>query len=80
LTSAAITNQIKWAEENETHNWNTVVWTDESTVELGDRPGHQYVTQLPGEEYLPECIQPTFHSGQKLMMVWAAIAHGRKGL
>ena len=56
-----------------------MAWTDKSTIKLGERPGRQYVTQLPGKEYLPECIRPTFHSGRKLMMVWAAIAHGRKG-
>jgi transposase len=79
LTAAAVKKRIKWAEENESRNWSTIIWTDESTIELGKRPGHQRVTRLPGEEYLPENLQPTFHSGRKSLMVWGAIAHGHKG-
>ena len=37
------------------------------------------LTRLPGEEYLPECIQPTFHSSRQSLMVWGAITHGHKG-
>lgn len=76
LTAAAVKKRTIWATENQSRNWDTVIWTDESTIELGERPGRQHVTRLPGEEYLPECIQPTFHSGRKSMMVWGAIAHG----
>jgi transposase len=79
LTKAAVKKRNIWAEENSSRDWDTIIWTDESTIEFGERPGHQMVTRLPGEEYLPECIQPTFHSGRKSMMVWGAIAHGRKG-
>jgi hypothetical protein len=74
-----VKKRITWAKENQSRNWDTIIWTDESTIELGERPGRQHVTRLPGEEYLPECIQPTFHSGRKSMMVWGAIANGRKG-
>ncbi|KIM85002.1 hypothetical protein PILCRDRAFT_23719, partial [Piloderma croceum F 1598] len=68
-----------WAEENKDRDWSTVLWTDESSIELGKRPGRQFVTCRPGEEYLPECIQPTFHSGRQTLMVWGAIGTGRKG-
>jgi hypothetical protein len=79
LTKVAVKKRIKWAEKNQTCNWDTVAWTDKSTIELGTRPGHQFVTWLLGEEYLPKCIQPTFHNGRKSIMVWAAISHGWKG-
>ncbi|KIM91809.1 hypothetical protein PILCRDRAFT_83238 [Piloderma croceum F 1598] len=79
LTEAAIEKRVKWADENDGCNWETVIWTDESTIELRKRPVHLHVTRHPGEEYLPECIQLTFHSGRQSLMVWAAIAHGRKG-
>jgi transposase len=79
ITAAVVKKRIQWAKENVSRDWDTVIWTDECTIELGKRPGHQHVTRLPGEEYLPECIQPTFHSGRKSMMVWGAVANGRKG-
>ena len=60
LTKAAVKKQIKWAEENQTRNWDTVAWTDKSTIELGACPGRQFVAQLLGEEYLPECINQPF--------------------
>ncbi|KAF8054717.1 hypothetical protein FPV67DRAFT_1361767, partial [Lyophyllum atratum] len=37
------------------------------------------VTRLPGEEFLPECIAPTFRSGRQSLMVWACIMHNTKG-
>ncbi|ETW85603.1 hypothetical protein HETIRDRAFT_43906, partial [Heterobasidion irregulare TC 32-1] len=46
---------------------------------LEERPGHRRVTRLPGEEFLPENIQPTFKSGRKSIMVWGCIAHHVKG-
>ena len=79
LTEAAIKKRVRWAEENKDRDWSTVLWTDESSIELGERPGRQFVMRHPGEEYLPECIQPTFHSGRKTLMVWGAIGAGRKG-
>ncbi|ETW85192.1 hypothetical protein HETIRDRAFT_310330 [Heterobasidion irregulare TC 32-1] len=62
-----------------TRDWNKVIWTDEAKLELGKRPGHKRVARLPGEEFLPENIQPTFKSGHKSIMVWGCIAHGVKG-
>src|ERR1700685_2147265 len=56
-----------------------VLWTDESSIELGEQPGHQFITCHPGEEYILECIQPTFHSSRKTLIVWGAIGTGRKG-
>ncbi|ETW75505.1 hypothetical protein HETIRDRAFT_56678, partial [Heterobasidion irregulare TC 32-1] len=36
--------------------------------------------RLPGKEFLPENIQPTFKSGCKSIMVWGYIAQDVKGL
>ncbi|ETW85553.1 hypothetical protein HETIRDRAFT_43591, partial [Heterobasidion irregulare TC 32-1] len=52
------------AKENMTRDWNKVIWTNEA--------------KLPGEEFLPENIQPTFKGGHKSIMVWGCIAHGVK--
>jgi len=46
---------------------------------LGERPTKPKVTCLPGEEFLPENIQPTFRSGRQSIMVWACITHNWKG-
>lgn len=48
-------------------------------MELGERPGRQYVTRLPQERFLPENIQPTFKSSRQSIMLWGAIIHGRQG-
>jgi hypothetical protein len=79
LTEVVIKKHVKCAEENKVRDWSTVLWTDESSIELGEWPGCQFITRHPGEEYLLECIQSTFHSGQKTLMVWGAIGTGRKG-
>ena len=54
-------------------------WTDEAKIETGERPGHCHVTRLPGEEFLPENIAPTFKSNRQSIMVWACITQNSKG-
>jgi hypothetical protein len=79
LSKSAITKRVAWAKANKETDWNTVIWTDESKIETGERPGHRRVTRLPGEEFLPENIAPTFRSGRQSIMVWACITHNKKG-
>jgi hypothetical protein len=79
LTAPAVKKHLLWAKENQDRDWNTVLWTDEATIETGQRPTAHRVTRRAGEEYLPENIMPTFKSGHKSMMVWACVAHGVKG-
>ena len=62
LSKKAAQAHQKWAKENEDRDWQKVIWTDAAKIETGERPGHRYVTQLPGEEFLPENIAPTFKS------------------
>ena len=63
LSKAAIKKHLAWAKENKTRNWRTVIFTDKTQLELGERPGPVYITCKPGEEFLPQNIQPTFWSG-----------------
>ena len=80
LTHQAVTKRLRWAHVNNGRDWGgNVCWTDESSIELGERPSHAMVTHLPGEEFLPENISPTFKSGRKSIMVWACVTHNRKG-
>jgi transposase len=79
LTEKQKLARLEWAYENEGRDWNAVAYTDESSVELGKQPKKERVSRRAGEEYLPECIKPTWHSGRKSIMVWAAISHVKKG-
>jgi hypothetical protein len=79
LSAANVKKQLAWAKANEWKDWDKVIWTDEAKIELGECPGHQYVTHGPGEEFLPKNIQPTFHSGRDSIMVWGCISRDQKG-
>lgn len=79
LTAKIITKQKQWAVDNAKKDWDYVLWTDETRIETGARPGRRRVTRLPGQEFLPENIAPTFRSGWQSIMVWDAITHNRKG-
>lgn len=79
LSKKAIRERQEWAIQNEGRTWSNIIWTDESSIETGKRPGHQMVTRRPGEEYLPGNIVPTFRSGRQSIMVWACITHNTKG-
>jgi transposase len=79
LSARAVKKCLEWAKENEERDWSTILWTDEASIETGERPTAWRVTCMAGEEYLPENIMPTFKSGRKSIMVWACVAHGVKG-
>ncbi|EUC54790.1 transposable element tc3 transposase, putative [Rhizoctonia solani AG-3 Rhs1AP] len=67
ISEATIPKRIAWAEENERRDWQGVMWTDESKLETGQRPGQKRVTRRPGEENLHECIVPTFRNTRKTL-------------
>jgi hypothetical protein len=60
--------------------WARVIWSDEAYIYLGDDRGHVFVTWRPDEEYLDECLVPTFKQSPVRVMVWACIMKGRKGV
>jgi transposase len=80
MSKSTASKRLVWAGDNEKRDWNSTLWTDESTLETGERPGHKKVTRRPGEEFLPATIVPTFRSGRKTLIVSGCIAHARKGL
>ena len=79
LTKQAVKKHVVWGKDNADRDWSKVVWTDEAKIEMGEQPGPCRVTQMVGEEFLPECIQPTFQSGRQSIIVWGCISHNRKG-
>lgn len=57
LTQEVIKKHYAWARENKTRDWDTVICTDETRLELGERPGRECVTQKAGEEFLLEQLE-----------------------
>ena len=58
--------------------WKNVIWTDESSIELGHNSRQVRVWRNEEDAYLEECLVPTFKSGRSSIMVWGAIAWGKK--
>jgi hypothetical protein len=59
-------------------DWKNVIWTDESTFELGRNSRQLKVWRRTEEEYNNDCTGSTFKSGRVSVMVWGAIALGKK--
>ena len=69
-----------WANDHQgwgIEDWKSIIWTDESTVEIGKHSGRVWVWRRPGERYDERCTVPTFKSRRQSLMVWGCIAHGR---
>ena len=58
--------------------WERVVWTDESTFEVGKNSRQVHVWRNAYERYSSSCIVPTFKSGRTSLMIWGAFAGGQK--
>ena len=72
LTAAARRKRLLWAKENRNRDWGRVLFSDESRYSLvSDRP--VCVRRRKGEEYLPECLNPTMKHGGGGIMVWGAL-------
>ena len=72
----------KWADEHWTwgkDDWQRVIWTDKTSIELGKDSRRVWVWRNQGERYNSSCIVPSFKSGRQSLMVWGCIAHGRRG-
>lgn len=68
-------HRLQWAKERvgwESHQWQKIVWSDESRFKKCGSDGWQYVRRRIGEEYLPKCTQGTVKHGGGCIMVWAA--------
>jgi transposase len=59
-------------------DWKKVIWTDESTFELGQNSRQIRVWRRVDEEYNNACTGSTFKSGRVSVTVWGAIALGKK--
>jgi transposase len=64
----------RWSAED----WEQVVWTDESTFEVGKNSRQIHVWRTVSERYASSCIVPTFKSGRTSLMIWGAFSGGQK--
>jgi transposase len=71
LRLAWATARTEWTPEQ----WASVIWTDETSVEIGKGKRQQYCFRLStaADKWRPEYIQPYKKSGGVSVMAWAAI-------
>lgn len=60
----------KWTKED----WKKVIWTDESSFEIGRNSRQIRVWRKSHERYDYKCLAPTFKSGRTSVMVWGAFS------
>ena len=63
----------RWSAEE----WEQVIWTDESTFEVGKNSRQIHVWRTVNERFASSCIVPTFKSGRTSLMIWGAFSGGR---
>ena len=71
--------RLSWARLYKLQQWQSVIWSDECYIYLGDDRRHIFVTRCADEVYLEECLVPTFKQSPVRKMVWGCIMDGRKG-
>ena len=58
--------------------WKRVIWTDESSFQIGANVVKKKVWRRRFEKYKKSCIKASFKSGRTSVMVWGAICGGKK--
>lgn len=74
--------RLNWAQTHrgwKKEDWTHIIWTDESSVEIGKNSKVVWVWRKPGERYEEKCVAPTFKSGRQSLMIWGCMAYGRLG-
>jgi hypothetical protein len=67
-----------WAAANVDQDSRRVIFTDECAIQIGKDITRHYTIRRAGEEYMPKHLQPTFKTGRTPLMVWGAVAYGKK--
>lgn len=74
--------RVNWCEkykDKSVYYWEKVIFSDESSVEIGKQSRQIRVWRTVGERFNTECLAPTFKSGRQTVMVWGCFAGGVKG-
>ncbi len=72
----------QFAEDKQTKdmdNWNHVLWSDETKINLFGSDGVKRVWRQPGEEYKDKCVLPTVKHGSGSVMVWGCMSAAGTG-
>ena len=59
-------------------DWRRVIWTDESSFEIGKNSRQILVWRTVNEKHSLDCLSPSFKSGRSSVMVWGAFLADRK--
>ena len=81
LTPRHMSQQLAFAQKYRgwsAKEWERIVWTDESTFEIGKSSRQIHVWRSVYERYSSSCIVPTFKSGRTSLMTWGTFAEGQK--
>ncbi|KAI7955142.1 hypothetical protein MJO28_005542 [Puccinia striiformis f. sp. tritici] len=68
-------NRLRFAREHSSWtvaDWERVIWSDESSFEIGKNSELVRVWRTKQQKYNLECLEPTFKSGRSSTMVWGA--------
>jgi len=68
-------NHVGWTVED----WEKVIWSDESKIEIGKDTGIRWVFRKDDETYNKDCLKPVFKGQRTLIMVWGCFAGGKMG-
>jgi len=60
-------------------DWKNVLWTDESSFEIGKNSRQVRVWRSEGERFNSSCLAPSFKSGRQTVMVWGCFMWGKCG-
>ncbi|CAG8663885.1 5730_t:CDS:1 [Scutellospora calospora] len=66
---------VNWS----TNDWQKVIFSDESSVEIGGCSRKMIVWRMKGDRYKSHFTVPTFRSGRRSIMVWGYFAGDKKG-
>jgi transposase len=74
--------RIVWCEKNQNQHpyyWREVIFSDETSVEIGKQSRQVKVWRQTGERYNTECLTPSFKSGRQSVMAWGCFIGENKG-
>jgi transposase len=74
--------RLLWAREHENwtvEDWEKVIWSDESSIQVGFDPRQTLVFRRVGEAFDSACLRPSFKSKRVNIMVWGCFAGKRLG-
>jgi transposase len=67
-------NKKDWVDE-----WKKIIWSDESRFVVFGGDGKRYVWRTTYKKYDPQCLIPTFKSGQESIMIWGCFTINKLG-